>query len=238
MKRFFLISLVIVCFATGFVIWMGQPRQEVKIRFEGPWAFAADPGDATHIYAIAPKTATHASLTIAGQPVGSGIYEVSLNAPSVRRRGAAIDQNILQAEISAEGVRHALFDSGNRYAIRLPRPKAYLPVRSGLIRAGSSYPPGPTTEKNYAMSVELVYRVHSVADFAVTGRPDEGVFNPVLVNGSNLDLAIRPQMATMDECELHNREAFRDLARLVLLKMYVDFGKFGDECHVGDPQLP
>src|SRR6266852_5879869 len=42
----------------------------------------------------------------------------------------------------------------------------------------------------------------------------------------------------MDECEMHNREAFRDLAKLVNLKMFVDFGEFASACREHDPQKP
>lgn len=42
----------------------------------------------------------------------------------------------------------------------------------------------------------------------------------------------------MDECNLHAREAFRDLAKLVNLKMFVDFPNDLSACRDYDPQKP
>jgi hypothetical protein len=222
-------------------------REKVVITFEGPWAFAADPTDATSIYAFAPKTMTHSDLEVQyadakTELLGAGIYEVSLHANHVRSSsGTAVDPNVLQAKIDAQGVQHALDDRSQRYAIRLPRPEAYVAGPTGRMRAGPAYPPGPSTEKNYAMSVSLRYRAATLAGFTVMGRPDDGAFpfHPVLVEIPNLSFSIRPLPGQMeDECETHNREAFRDLAKLVNVKMFVDFGKFGDDCHATDPQKP
>jgi hypothetical protein len=83
----------------------------VRVTFEGPWAFAADPDDANSIYAIAPKTEMHsdlqllvpatesaAALEYAGPGViklapalDAGLYEVLLKANRVPRKDAEID---------------------------------------------------------------------------------------------------------------------------------------------------
>ncbi len=42
----------------------------------------------------------------------------------------------------------------------------------------------------------------------------------------------------MDECSMHVREAFRDLAKLVNLKMFVDFPNDPSACREHDPQKP
>jgi hypothetical protein len=42
----------------------------------------------------------------------------------------------------------------------------------------------------------------------------------------------------MMECSMHVREAFRDLAKLVNLKMFVDFPNDPSACREHDPQKP
>jgi hypothetical protein len=42
----------------------------------------------------------------------------------------------------------------------------------------------------------------------------------------------------MDECDMHARQAFRDLAKLVNLTMFVDFPKDPIGCRDHDPQKP
>ena len=42
----------------------------------------------------------------------------------------------------------------------------------------------------------------------------------------------------MMECSMHVREAFRDLAKLVSLKMFVDFPSDPSACRDHDPQKP
>ena len=64
MRRSFRYPLLVValCITAAFLIaahYAAHPAQQVLITFEGPWAFAADPDDATSIFAFAPKTATH-----------------------------------------------------------------------------------------------------------------------------------------------------------------------------------
>jgi len=42
----------------------------------------------------------------------------------------------------------------------------------------------------------------------------------------------------MMECSMHVREAFRDLVKLVNLKMFVDFPNDPSDCRDHDPQKP
>src|ERR1700680_2105353 len=98
-------------------------------------------------------------------PLAAGVYEVLLHAAPVVRNRTAIDSKILQAKIDAQGVQHALHARLERYAIRLPRPEAYVSTPAGRMRAGTAYPPGPSTENDYAMSVSLRYRASTLAGF-------------------------------------------------------------------------
>jgi hypothetical protein len=234
----------ILVIAFGLFFALRHNTQIVTITFEGPWAFASDPADPGSIFAFAPKTATHRDLALkfsADEPeraLAAGVYQVLLHARPEAPSQTAIDPSILQARIDAQGVRHALAES-DRYAIRLPRPEAYIALSTGQMRAGSAYPPGPATEKKYAMDAALRYRATTLAGFMVSSPDAGGGFAAVRVDGPKLSFAIRPldgQM--MDECELHNREAFRDLAKLVGVKMFVDFEKFGSDCQATDPQNP
>src|SRR6266852_1086872 len=102
MRRSFRYPLLVValCIPAAFLIATYQaahPAQQVVITFEGPWAFAADPDDATSIFAFAPKTATHHDLAVrysndksSEAPLAAGVYEVLLHAdPVVRSRTAS-----------------------------------------------------------------------------------------------------------------------------------------------------
>ena len=92
MRRSFRYSLLVValCITAAFLIVARQaahPAQQVLITFEGPWAFAADPDDATSIFAFAPKTTTHHDLAVrysndksSEAPLTAGVYEVLLRA--------------------------------------------------------------------------------------------------------------------------------------------------------------
>jgi hypothetical protein len=238
--------LVVGCTATigiAALIVHHSRQRVVLVTFQGPWAFAADPDNETSIYAFAPKTRAHRDLLVqheedgTGQPLAAGVYEVLLH--SHRVRATIVDPHILQARIDRQGVQHALLDRSERYAIRLPRPEAYVSTSNGQMRAGVTYPPSPATEGSYAMSASLRYSASTLNGFTVTGSPDEGAFHPLAVTTRNLRFVIAPLPGErMDECEMHNREAFRDLAKLVQLKMFVDFGKYATNCHATDPQNP
>jgi hypothetical protein len=238
----------LVILATGVILatmaaHYATRQKVVLVTFDGPWAFAPDPHDAGSIFAFAPKTKTHRDLIMNSSEqkttLAAGIYEMAL--PGARRGGASIDPNILQAKIDAQGVQHALNAQFERYAVRLPKPEAYVASSIGRLRAGASYPPGPSTENNYAMTVSLRYRVASLAGFALSGSRDGGEsFRQGLpVKKPSLSFSIQPLSGEeIDECETHVREAFRDLAKLVNVTIYVDIVGAPDECHASDPQKP
>lgn len=213
----------------------------VFVTFEGPWAFAKDPNDANRVFAFAPKTKTHRDLVVQSsesKTLGAGIYELAL--PAVRSSTPNVDPNVLQAKIDAQGVQHALSARLERYAIRLPKPEAYVATSTERSRAGSAYPPAASTEKDYVTTVSLRYSVDTLSGFFLAGRPDDdSPFNRLPVAPPVISFVIQPLPGQMmDECNMHAREAFRDLAKLVNLKMFVDFPNDPSACRAHDPQKP
>ncbi len=232
-----------------------QKTQTVFVNFEGPWAFARDPNDANSVFAFAPKTKTHHDLVMKSsaskssdskaadsKTLAAGIYELAL--PAVRKSAPNstpnIDPNVLQAKIDAQGVQHALNARSERYAIRLPRPEAYVATSKERSRAGSAYPPAASTEKDYVTGVSLRYSVDKLSGFFLAGKPDDASpFNRLSVDSPVISFVIDPLPGQMmDECSMHVREAFRDLAKLVNLKMFVDFPSDPSACREHDPQKP
>jgi hypothetical protein len=226
-----------------------RKTQKVLVTFEGPWAFARDPNDANSVFAFAPKTSSHRDLVVQvsrvqdegrageGKMLGAGIYELSL--PAIPSTAPNIDPNVLQAKIDAQGVQHALSARSERYAIRLPRPEAYVASSKERSRAGSAYPPAASTEKDYVTIVSLRYSVEKLGGFFLAGKPDDGPFNRLPVEAPVISFVIQPLPGQMmEECSMHVREAFRDLARLVNLKMFVDFPNDPSACREHDPQKP
>jgi hypothetical protein len=228
-----------------------QKTQTVFVNFEGPWAFARDPNDANSVFAFAPKTKTHHDLVLQSsesrssqgetgesKTLTAGIYELSL--PAIRSSTPNIDPNVLQAKIDAQGVQHALNAKSERYAIRLPKPEAYVATSKERSRAGSAYPPAASTEKDYVTGVSLRYSVDKLSGFFLTGKPDDASpFNRLPVDSPVISFVIDPLPGQMMmECSMHVREAFRDLAKLVNLKMFVDFPSDPSACRDHDPQKP
>jgi hypothetical protein len=214
---------------------------EVFVVFEGPWAFAPDPKDPNSVIALAPKTKSHRDLIVQtwDKTLASGIYDLSLPT----RRGPAtgtVDPNILQAKIDPQSVQRVLDNRLERYAIRLPKPEAYVAATHYRSRAGSAYPPEALTEKDYVTSVSLRYSVATLTGFSLAGSPDSGAFNPLLLRVETptinfiIDPAHDPEPA--DKCHTHEREAFRDLTKLVNVKLFLDFPDDPSECHGKDPQ--
>jgi hypothetical protein len=107
-------------------------------------------------------------------------------------------------------------------------------------RAGSAYPPAASTEKDYVTAVSLRYRVNAPGGFFLAGKPDDNSpFNRLPVEPPIISFVVQPLPGQMmDECNLHAREAFRDLAKLVNLKMFVDFPNDLSACRDYDPQKP
>jgi len=90
------------------------------------------------------------------------------------------------------------------------------------------------------VTVSLRYRVATLNGFRLAGRPDDnGAFSPFPVETSVINFAIQPLPGhMMDACNLHAREAFRDLAKLVNVKLFVDFPDDPSACRAQDPQKP
>lgn len=215
--------------------------KDVYVVFEGPWAFAPDPKDANSVIALAPKTKNHRDLTVhsAHNVLASGIYDLSIparNGPAA----ATIDPNILQAKIDPQSVQHALDTKMERYAIRLPKPDAYLAATHYRSRAGSTYPPDASTEKDYVTAISLRYAVTTFNGFSLAGAPDSGTFNPLLLQVETpiIHFALDParDRDPADKCHTHERESFRELTKLVNVTLFLDFPNDPGECHAKDPQ--
>jgi len=259
-RRYFasmLVALVSAVLATLFLVACNQSQtptapapeskaaaaKDVYVVFEGPWAFAPDPKDATNVIALAPKTKIHHDLIVqsADKKLAPGIYDLSLPARSGPAAGV-VDANILQAKIDAQSVQRVLDNKLERYAIRLPKPEAYAAATHYRSRAGSVYPPDASTEKDYVTSVSLRYSVATLNGFSLAGSPDTGAFNPLLLQVETpvlnfvIDPAHDPDPA--DKCHTHERESFRDLTKLLHLTLFVDFPNDPSVCHSKDPQNP
>lgn len=214
----------------------------VFIQFEGPWAFAPDPNDASQVIAIAPKTAGHRDLFVKAsneQTLAAGIYNLSL---PISGPGAGIlDSGIAQAPISSASFQHALSASNVRYAIRVPKPDAYVAAGRAESRVGDTYPPPASTQDNHVTGVSLRYTVSSLTGFTLAGTPDAGTFNPLLLQVETPLVRIVIEPSQMDDpldlCETHSRESFRDLVKLLGISLYVDFPSYTAACQTHDPQL-
>ena len=216
--------------------------KDVYVVFEGPWAIAPDPKDANSVLLLAPKTKTHRDLYVAASNhamLVSGTYD--LLVPGRTGPGAGTyDPSFLRAKIDPQSVQRVLDNkSSNRYAIRLPKPEAYVPATLYRSRAGSTYPPDASTEMEYATSASLRYSVSSLSGFSLSGSPDTGTFNPLLlrVDTPIIRFVIEPTQ-TDDVCNTHSRQTFHDLVQLVGLTLYVDFADNPSDCHNKDPQVP
>ncbi len=260
-ERYFnssLIALASAVLATFFLIACQQSQQQpspaasepkaaatkdVYVVFEGPWAFAPDPKDANSVIALAPKTKTHRDLIVQtwDKTLASGIYDLSLPGRSGPATGT-VDPNILQVKIDPQSVQHVLDSKSERYAIRLPKPEAYVAATHYRSRAGSAYPPDASTEKDYVTSVSLRYSVTTLTGFSLAGSPDSGAFNPLLlrVETPTINFLIEPahDPDPADKCHTHEREAFRALTKLVNVMLFLDFPNDPSECHGKDPQNP
>jgi hypothetical protein len=215
--------------------------KDVYVIFEGPWAIAPDPADANNVLLVAPKTMHHRDLYVTASnhsTLASGIYGLSF--PGHVTPGAeTYDPAILRAKIDNQNAQRALDSKAGRYAIRLPKPDAYLPSHRHRARAGSTYPPDASTEMDYATAVSLRYSVSSLSGFSLSGTPDTGTFNPLLlqVDTPAIRFVIEP-MEGNDVCNTHARQAFHDLVQLVGLTLYVDYPDNPSDCHDKDPQVP
>jgi len=218
--------------------------EKVFIVFEGPWAFATDPRDAKVIMALAPKTKGHHDLNVAASNnsnLAAGVYDLSVPTQS----GAItnpVDASFAQAKIDSKSLQGAIDDKSGRYVIRLPKPEAYVAAMRYRSRVGASYPPDPSTEKDYVTSASLRYGVSSLAGFSLAGTPDSGTFNPLLLQVDTPTITFLIDPATgdlpLDNCLTHSREAFRDLTKLLNITLFVDFPESKSGCRDKDPQKP
>lgn len=220
-----------------------QTTQSVFVVFDGPWAFAPDPKDANSVLALAPKTKSHRDLFVQTweKTLAPGVYDLSLPVRS-GPAAAVVDPNILQAKIEPQSVQHILDQKLERYAIRLPKPDAYVAALHYRSRAGSAYPPDASTEKDYVTSVSLRYSVTTLNGFSLAGSPDSGAFNPLLLQvetptiNFSMDPAHEPDPA--DKCHTHERESFSTLTKFLHITLFVDFPNDPGTCHDKDPQNP
>lgn len=217
--------------------------EKIYIEFQGPWAFAPDPKDPNSVLAIAPKTNGHRPLFVVASnhsKLESGTYELSL-PPHSGNAAATADPDIAQAKIDAQSLQRALDNKDARYVIRLPKPEEYTVAERSRLRFGPTYPPDPTTEKEYASAVSLRYNVSSKNGFTLAGAPDTGTFNPVLLHVETplirFDLAPAQSDDPNDKCDTHSREAFHDITALLNLTLFVDYPENPEDCHRHDIQL-
>jgi hypothetical protein len=252
-----LIALASAALATFFLIACQQSQQpaapaatqlavasteKVFVVFEGPWAIVADPKDANSVLALAPRTKLHRDLYVAAtdeSTLAAGAYDLSVPAHGPAT-AAALDPSFAQVKIDAKSLQRALDDKSGRYVIRLPKPEAYVAAKRSRSRVGSSYPPDASTEQNYAAYVSFRYSVSTLNGFSLAGTPDNGTFNPLLlqVDTPTIRFAIEPAVADdpKDMCSTHSREAFRDLMKFLSLTLFVDFPNDASNCHDIDPQ--
>jgi hypothetical protein len=217
--------------------------KDVFVVFEGAWVIVPDPKDANRVLLLAPKTKAHRDLYVTASnnsTLAAGTYDLSVPGHTGPAAGA-FDESILRAKIDPKNVQRVLDGkSSNRYAIRLPKPDAYLPASRHRSRVSATYPPEPATEKEYATGVSLRYSVTSLTGFSLAGTPDRARFNPLLLQVETpairfvIDPAHDPDPA--DKCYTHSRQTFHDAATLLSLNLYVDFPESPSNCHDTDPQ--
>jgi hypothetical protein len=215
--------------------------KEVYVTFEGPWAMSTDPKDPNSILLMAPKTKHHHDLYVVAsnrKDLASGTYNLSFPAGTVAG-GGVYDPAYFHAKIDPQNVQRVLDLKSIRYVIRLPKPDAYVPAFRYRARVGSTYPPDATTENEYATAASLRYRVSSLNGFSLSGSPDTGTFDPLLlkVDTPVIRFSVDP-IGDDDPCHLHSRQAFHDLVQLVGLTLYQDFAEGPSDCHDKDPQNP
>src|SRR5271170_3096149 len=157
--------------------------KDVYVTFEGPWAMSTDPKDPNSILLMAPKTKHHRDLYVVAsnrKDLASGTYTLSLPAGTSPGRGV-YDPAYFHAKIDPQNVQRVLDSKSIRYAIRLPKPDAYVPAFRYRARVGSTYPPDASTENEYATAASLLYHVSSLNGFSLSGSPDTGSFDPLLL---------------------------------------------------------
>ena len=224
----------------------GPPAQtsgahKVFIQFEGPWAFAADPQDPNNVIAIAPKAVGHHDLYVKASndmTLMPGIYNMTL--PTQTSTTGPTDPAFVHTNIPTANLQQALAATGLRYAVRIPKPEAYLVASRAQSRVGTTFPPPASGEGDHATATALRYSVSSLSGISVGGITDTGAFNPLLLQVDTPFIRFVIEPAQMDDpadkCETHSRESFRDLVKLLGLTLYVDFPDYTPECENIDVQ--
>jgi hypothetical protein len=215
---------------------------DIFVTFEGPWAIVPDPKDTNSVLAIAPKTKSHRFLAFVpgNTELDAGVYDLTL--PAHAAAGApTFDKGILRVNVDPQVVQHALDRRAERYAIRLPKPEAYVAETRFVSRVSATYPPDASTEQAFVTAVSLRYSASSKTGFQLAGTQDAGGdFKPLLleVNTPVLRFTIDPVEIHLhdDPCHTHAREVFRDVTRLLGLRLYIDFPESPADCHKNDPQ--
>lgn len=222
------------------------PSEKVFVSFEGPWGFATDPKDANFVIAMAPKLKEHRDLYVRAsynQTLPAGVYDLSMPPRTVVPQGT-VSPDIVQTKIDPGDVQRVLGDKGERYAIRLPKPEAYVPSARYNSTVGSSPPPTSSngTTKPWASAVSLQYSVGSFNTFQLAGTPDSGAFPPLplQVDTPHISFIIVPAHDDDpgDPCHTHDRRTFHELTKLLGVTLYVDFPDSPASCRDKDPQKP
>lgn len=263
-KRHFtdeMIAFVSALMATLFLIACQQSQQpaatstptetkpatsDLFVTFEGPWAIVPDPKDGNSVLAIAPKTKSHRFLAFVpgNTELDAGVYDLTIPA----RPGSeapTYDKGVLRVKVDPQVIQRALDRRTERYAIRLPKPEAYVAETRYVSRVGPTYPPDASTEQDFVTAISLRYSATSKTGIQLAGTPDEGgAFKPLLMEATvpALRFTIDPvEVHLHDEtCHAHARQAFHDVVTLIGVALYVDFppSESPADCHKTDPQVP
>jgi hypothetical protein len=219
----------------------GTSTDKIFIQFEGPWALAPDPNDPNSVIVIAPKATGHHDLYVKASndmTLATGVYNLPLPAQTVT--GAATDPAFVHANIPAANLQQALSAAGSRYAIRLPKPEAYVVAGRAKSRVGTTFPAPASGEGEHATAAALRYSVSTLSGWSLGGTTDTGPFNPLLlqVDAPIVRFVIEPAQMDdpTDKCETHSRESFRDLTKLLGIVLYVDFPDYTSACQSSDVQ--
>ena len=208
------------------------PPQKVLAVFAGPWGFAPDPDDPNSVIAMAPATAAHHNLYVKAsynEELTQGVYTLSMPPRTVTPAGTIIP-DIVQTKIDPNAVRRVVNDNHHdRYAVRIPKPEAYIPEDRYLSSVGTVPHPAAhgIAAKPWATGVSLQYTVGSLSTFQVTGTPDSGNFPafPLQLDTPLISFIITPlhEDDPSDLCYTHDRQAFQDLTALLGVTLFVDF---------------
>lgn len=218
--------------------------QQVYLVFDGPWAFAPDPDDPAKIIALAPKAVHHHDLFVQSHSkvIPTGVYDLSFPPFSKSNVRPTIDPDILQASIGAQNVQHVLETRFARYAIRLPRPEAYIGELYSPSRVGTTYPPDGSTQREHVSSLALRYTVSTLKGFSLDGTPDTGTFTPLVLRlGAptiQFEIDAEQDSSVAGTCHIHEREAFHSLTKLINVTLFLDFQDDESTCRERDPQNP